>query len=266
MIIELEDGSVLVGKSTAVEVVDVEKAMVALVSTDGVDTDGDIIHQGKNSRGAGWVLDTFNKNPIVNWGHEMWRPNIGSPDVRAKVGKRDGGGRGLYLDPFAFDMGDPFAAEIAGKYQRRVLRQTSVGFIGLTWDRRMEGDMMVGREYFEQKLIEVSAVNVGANQETDTLVKSMLGRHGLAAKVQAAGDAEALELRELVKQLLEDQEYMRREMNILSNAVKSLGDENSSGHAESVLLARAADKTTGTEIDLVATALLLRLKSLGVAQ
>lgn len=266
MLIELEDGSVLGGKVMDTEVIEVDKAMVAIVSTENVDSDGDIIHAGKTPKGAGWVLDTFNKNPVIQWYHEPFRPNLAAPEVRAKVQKAEGGGRVLVLDPFAFDMADPFAAEIAGKYQRKVLKNTSVGFRGLKWDRMMDGDMMSGREFFEQQLIEVSAVNVGANQETSTVVKSMLARHGFAAKVQGGGDSEVAELKAEIAHLREEQEYYRRELTMIENVVKSLGDEKSTCNAEKVLVARAAEHAASNELDLAATAILLRLRSLGAAQ
>lgn len=264
-IVELEDGSILCGKDATLEVAMVDKAMVAMVSTEVVDTDGDVIHASKNARGMGWDLADFNRNPIVLWSHDPRVPSIAGPSVKAKVGKREGGGKALYLDPFAFDMSDPFAAGIAGKYERGVLKQTSVGFIGKIWDRRMEGDMMVGREYFEQKLIEVSCVNVGANQETDTVVKRMLSRCGVAAKVQDCGDSEIRELKALIQHLTEDQEYLKQELRLLGNAVKGFAEKDFGGHDEAAVIAAAANHAAG-DLDLAAMAMLLRLKSLGTAR
>jgi len=267
-IVELEDGSVLCGKDINAEVEIVEKGMVAMVSTENVDTDGDIVRQGKNKNGAGWLLDSFNANPIITWSHDRFTiPNIGAATVRAKVQKSENGGRALYLDPFAFDMADPFAAGIAGKYERKVLKQTSVGFIGIKWKpiESAETGNMTGREYFEQKLIEVACVNVGANQDTSTIVKRMLGRCGIAAKVQDAGDSEVIELKALVQHLTEEQDYFRRELTMLANVIKRIGDKESAGQ-DAVAVISGAAKHADSEVDAAATAILLRLKTLGLAQ
>jgi hypothetical protein len=243
--------------------------MAAQVSEQNIDTDGDVIHQTKNKNGAGWDLVRFNKNPILTWSHDRKTiPNIGSADVRARVAKsKNGDGPALWLDPFAFDMPDPFAASIAGKYERGVLKQTSVGMIAVKWKRLENSDtgVMGGREYFEQKLIEVACVNVGANQETSTIVKRMLGRCGIAAKVQDAGDSEVIELKALVQHLTEEQDYFRRELTMLANVIKRIGDKESAGQ-DAVAVISGAAKHADSEVDAAATAILLRLKTLGLAQ
>lgn len=262
MYVELLDGSLLISKDFTSEVVQVDKRMVAMVSTEEVDTDGDVLHAGKTKEGQGWLLDTFNRNPIITWSHDRHsRPNIGSADVRAKVGKSDSGQRGLFLDPFAFDMPDPFAAEIAGKYERKVLKQTSVGAVALKWDKRMDGDSMVGREYFEQRLIEVACVNVGANQQTEVVMKSMLGAHGLAAKVQGGGDNEVADLKREIADLRADYE---KDMRDLFNVVKRFGDQNSDGQ-EAVAVVKSAATKAASDLDAAALAILLRLRQCGTA-
>ncbi len=267
-IVELEDGSLLCGKDFNAEVTVAEKGMVAMVSTENVDTDGDIVRQGKTKGGDGWLLSAFNANPIITWSHDrLTIPNIGAASVKAKVQKSDDGSRALFLDPFAFDMADPFAAGIAGKYERKVLKQTSVGFIGLKWKPIESADTgnMTGREYYEQKLIEVACVNVGANQDTNTIVKRMLGRVGIAAKVQDAGDGEVRELKGLIQHLTEEQDYFRRELTMLANVMKRLGDKESAGHDAAAVISGTA-KQADHDMDAAATAILLRLKTMGLAQ
>ena len=262
MQIELIDGSVLVDKHFAADVVQVDKRMVAMISSEGVDTDGDVMHAGRTKNGAGWLLDTYNRNPIITWSHDrISRPNIGSADVRARVGKTDDGQRGLFLDPFSFDMPDPFAAEIAGKYERKVLKQTSVGAVATKFDIRREGDIVAGREYFEQRLIEVACVNVGANQDTNVLMKSMLGMHGLSAKVQGGGDRELAELKRELDDLRKDYEQDIRD---LQNVVKRFSDENSGGQDAAAVVKSAAIESAA-KVDGAALAILLRLKQLGTA-
>lgn len=224
-VIELESGMLLCvkGMPTLVTADSTTKALVARVSTESVDSDGDIVHQGKNKVGIGWVLERFNKAPLLSWMHDPKLPNIASPEVRAKVGNSDKG-RALFLDPFAFDIGDDFAMGIAGKYARGVLKETSVGFIGIKWDKRMEGDRFIGREYFEQELIEVSAVNRGANPDTDIEVKAldsmmarMVVRPKVAARLETGGDAELTELRDIVSDL-------QAEIKMLANVIKTFSD------------------------------------------
>lgn len=226
-IVELEGGMLLCVKSNPVLVSEVAvdqqtKRMVAMVSTENVDSDGDVIHQGRNKRGAGWDLVKFNAGPLMTWMHDIRRPNIASPDVRAKVGTGDKG-KALFLDPFAFDPGDDFAMELAGKYAREVLKETSVGFIGRVWDWRNKDNNVIGREYFEQELIEVAAVNRGANPDTRVEVKSMMARMAVSPKVikslETGGDSELLALKDAVDEINE-------QLRIMSNAIKSFSDCN----------------------------------------
>lgn len=236
-VVELEGGMLLCLKALPTDVGPLgdagAKRMVARVSTESMDADGDVVHQGKNKRGAGWLLDRFNASPLLTWMHDTWRPNIGSPDVRAKLGTWDGG-KALFLDPFAFDVGDNFAMEIAGKYDRRVLTETSVGYIGKVWDWRNQDNKINGREFFEQELFEVAAVNRGANPDTATEIKSammarMLVRPKVAKAIEPAGDSELADMREEILSLNE-------RLAVLANAVKAFSDCNL---ADSVLLQRA---------------------------
>ena len=260
MLIELKDGGLLVAKGVLAEVTTTDKRLVALVSNENIDSDGDIIHQGKNKRGMGWDLARFNKAPVLTWGHDISRPNIAGPATRAKVGSIEGGGRGLFLDPFEFDSGDEFAQGIAGKYQRGVLKETSVGFIGRSWDKRMVDDAMAGREYFEQELIEVAAVNRGANPDTATMVK-MLGAHGLSAKVQGGGDSEIADLKRELADLRADFE---KDITMLANVVKRFSDKETAGQEAAVVVSSAANKAA-SDMDAAAMAILLRLKQIGTA-
>jgi hypothetical protein len=264
-IVELEGGMLLCIKSMPTLVSEVvtdpvTKRMVAMVSTESVDSDGDIIHQGKNKKGAGWVLDRFNKSPLMTWMHDTYRPNIGAPEVRAKLGSGDNG-KALYLDPFAFDVGDDFAMEIAGKYARGVLSETSVGFIGNVWDWMMKGDMPTGREYFEQELIEVAAVNRGANPDTTTAIKAgmmarMLVQPKVAKAIETGGDSELRELKQLIADMEDDFEAR---LTILSNEVKRFSDCNA---REPVVSTRAQDEAA---MVAVGKATLKRLAEVGLA-
>ena len=152
---------------------------MAIISTESVDSDGDIIHQTPTERGKGWILDRFNNHPVTTWMHDIWTPSLSGPGTSAKVTTDPELGPMLVLDPAEFDPGDPFAQRIEGKLKRRSVSEWSVGFKGLLHDKRGEG--IRGTEFFEQELIEVAVANRGSNLDTDTAVKRLLGREGLAA-------------------------------------------------------------------------------------
>lgn len=218
--IELENGDLLVIKQCKglPEPATDGKIITAIVSTEQTDSDGDIIHQGKNKKGAGWVLDHFNKMPLLLWQHDRMTPNLSSPNTAAKVSRHADLGKVLLLDPVEFDEGDAFAMHIAGKVMRKVLRESSVGFRGVTTDPIRNGEgQATGLEFFEQKLVEVSFANRGSNTETDTAMKSMLGMFAHAQEVQGGSDAEIAEL----KAELED---LTSQFHEITGLVKDLGD------------------------------------------
>jgi len=202
--IEMEDGGLLVVKDLPLDCmkIDGETGVIrAVVSDESEDSDSDIIHQGKNKRGRGWVLDRFNAAPVLTWMHNIYEPSLSSPKTRAKVDKLDDGRKALVLDPAEFDLEDPKAALIDGKLRRGSVKEWSVGFKGLIAEPRLAEDGTRGRGYdfYEQQLIEVAVVNRGANYNTSTAIKSLLGAAGMAVDVQTAGDAEANELRSEVE-------------------------------------------------------------------
>ena len=73
---------------------------------------------GRDYRMAGMDLGRFEANPVVMWCHDLTTPPIGRG-----VPSIDGGR--LLLD-VEFDMADPFAAEIDGKYRRGFLNAVSM--------------------------------------------------------------------------------------------------------------------------------------------
>jgi len=195
---------------------DSEGQRIAVVSTETPDGVGDIIRQGKNKKGQGWLLDRFNRAPVLLWSHDIQMPNISGPETRAKVRRMDGFGRSLVLQPLSFDAEDPAAAMIEGKVDRGVIRESSVGFIGKEW-RELENG---GREFFEQELFEVSFVNRGMNPDTDTLTKTLLSLFPAARLVEKVEDGGGSEIVEMKQELMD----MRDEIAVLHNVIKALGD------------------------------------------
>lgn len=73
---------------------------------------------GRDYRMAGMDLGRFSANPVVMWCHDLTTPPIGrgAPSID---------GARLLLD-VEFDLADPFAAEIDGKYRRGFLNAVSM--------------------------------------------------------------------------------------------------------------------------------------------
>lgn len=197
--------------------------IVAVVSTEAEDGEGDIVRQRKNKKGAGWLLDHFNKNPVITWQHDMWIPSISGPDTKAKVSKHATLGQVLTLDPMTFDKADPFAEFIGGKVERKIVKEFSVGFRGKVVERRAapEGQYN-GREFFEQELVEVAVANRGMNPETEAEVKTfmagIMARHPeIALKSQGGDDSEIQELKEELADALQQMADMGRAMAVMND-------------------------------------------------
>ena len=135
--------------------------IVAVVSTEQPDLIGDVMIQGKNERGKGWLLDDFNSRGRVYWMHDPFRPNLAK--ASAKVDRKQ------LLLSVAFDMADPFAAELDRKYREGYLTEWSVGFKPTVVDPENDTG---GETYYEQELYEVSAVNQGMNPGTGVISKA----------------------------------------------------------------------------------------------
>jgi len=229
-----------------------------LVSTEAIDSDGDVVHQGKTKHGAGWVVKRFNGAPVITWSHDMRIPNLSGPRTKAKVGAIVGteatGRRGLHLDPLQFDEGDLFAMELDGKMRRDVLKESSVGFLIREYQPRVVEGKRVGMDIYEQELVETAIVNRGANPETATLAKSMLVR--LGHTVEDAGDHE-------VKELTGELDNLKGLVSVLADELKRLGDKvdaDAESEAEKLLGAKV------TERNEAAKELLGALRRVGVAQ
>lgn len=172
MFVKLKDGNLLFDK-----MIDITKAAlpvgdakgVSIVSTEDEDWDGDIIHHLPNDKGQGWILNTFNAHGRVLWMHDTSIPAIGRGAARVEEIKVP-----RLLMEYVWDLADPFAAEIAGKYERRFLDQWSVGFISTEYDVREGYSDLWWPPYdiWEAELLEVSAVNLSTNPNTGPKSKS----------------------------------------------------------------------------------------------
>lgn len=194
MLIELENGKALVQKIVGPDIAPEDKSgqIVAMISSDAVDSDGDIIHQGKNEGGSGWLLDRFNKHPVMLWMHDHMRPSMGK--AAAYLGEYDGG-QALFATA-TFDQEDPFAKQIESKIRRGVLSETSVGFMASKWEPIDSKEPFGGYNLFENELIEYSWVNRGANPDVESFIKSAcVSCPDLSKQIKTFGNVELIEMK-----------------------------------------------------------------------
>ena len=257
MKIDTKDGNIFCMKTDLVDVAKSDGPISMLVSTEAQDSDGDIIVQRKSKNGLGWVLDRFNKAPVVTWSHDIWTPNLSGPKTKAKVKRHPEKGFGLHLDPLTFDDGDPLAVTIEGKIRRDVLKESSVGFKIIDREPiRDEDGRHLGLKIFTSELIEVAIVNRGANPETETLAKRMLSKAAVSGDLETAGIAEIAELKEEI-------EYLSQQIELLSGVVKTLG---TMGKEEEMMKVKEEARDRQNEVTTAAGELLKSLRSAGIAR
>ena len=199
--IDLQGGESLVIKGVSHEIkADDGAPIVRLISTASVDHDGDIIWQGPNEKGRGWLLDQYNANPKIFFGHQTWEMPLGGG--RAYLAKHPAHGLALFHED-DFDLADPNAATLEGKVRRGYIKESSVGFIGTVMAPR-EGSAY-GREFYEQRLLEATYCNWGANPDTEVMAKEFLTRNpGVALKVETGDSAAAYQQQKDVADALAD--------------------------------------------------------------
>ena len=121
---------------------------------------------GRDYRMAGMDLARFEANPVVMWCHDLTTPPIGRGDASID-------GDRLLLD-VEFDLADPFAAEIDGKYRRGFLNAVSMTAIPTDGN----GGMGPRRGVVEHsELVEVSAVPVPLDPDALKVAGQRAMRH-----------------------------------------------------------------------------------------
>jgi hypothetical protein len=122
----------------------------------------------------GWVLDSYAKNPIVGYQHNLYADNPlqePNPDTvigTARVWKENN----LLIGAVTFEPGDinPLAEKIYQKVLHGSLRAASVGFLPLEPGHYGQGDeSKTGRNpvyyYGRRELLEFSIVNIPSNSD-----------------------------------------------------------------------------------------------------
>jgi uncharacterized protein len=125
-----------------------------IASSERLDRHDEILVSG------GWVLDSYRSNPVFQNAHKYG-------DIIFTLGKalltEVRGGRLYQRVEFATEI-NPMAKIAYGLYRGKFLNAVSVGFIPLRWEMGGEGSGFY-RKYWQQELLEVSAVGIPANPE-----------------------------------------------------------------------------------------------------
>lgn len=128
-----------------------------IISTEDVDRDHDVIKQ------EGWVYDNFWKNPILQVHHDSHQFPVGRFD---NIWTTDAKTYGSVV--FA-EKGTSEVADLAyDLIKQDILRSVSVGFRAIDTPEENEHG---GYTYTKQELLEVSLVNVPANQNAQVVAK-----------------------------------------------------------------------------------------------
>ncbi len=147
------------------------RTISALVSTDSVDRDGDVIVA------AGWQLDNYRKNPVVLWAHRYDE----LPVAKALALEITDHGL-LAMMQFA---DHELAQDVFALYAGGFLRAFSVGFRALEYGPRKD-ETSRGWLISKAELMEFSCVPVPANQDALVLASKALK---LCQSVTRAADA-----------------------------------------------------------------------------
>lgn len=136
----------------------------AIASTDSEDRMGEVIEQD------GWDLANFKNNPVLLWAHDDRLPRIGLAQ-KLRVEKANGKSA-LMFEP-KFNEATELSRAIKQIFEDEG-GTFSVGFMPLEMD---------GNTYTKAELLEISAVNVPANQDAMMLAYRTLRQRGISEKV-----------------------------------------------------------------------------------
>lgn len=139
------------------------KVLVGVVGSTGV-----IDRQGESLNPMGWLLESYQKNPVIMWAHDYRQLPVGKAE---KVWIEDG--KLMFNVKFA---DTPMAKDVFDLFKGGFLNAFSVGFIPKELDSTGEFT------YAKQELLELSVVPVPANPE------ALLGNKEMSAKMKSIED------------------------------------------------------------------------------
>lgn len=208
-------------------------------STEVMDRAGEVIHQD------GWILDDFKANPVFLAAH-MHRSITGQPMVIGSF-KDIGVKQSCSLDGDIKFASTTLGKEYATLYGEKHMRAVSVGFDPVRQELRKDNDTgKMVMHYLEQKLIEVSAVAVGCNQEA--LAKSF-GMGHLAEKdllttmiadaVKASGEKMLIDIKAFLQNEFDEFVSQLPENGFLKGAMSG-GSDHACGHENGITAEESA--------------------------
>jgi HK97 family phage prohead protease len=151
-------------KSFSIQIKDKDsdkREVVAIGSKQGVDRDGDILHLD------GLQLTNYRKNPVVLWSHKSSDLPIG----KSKKVWVDGKDLKFNIQ-FAGPEENPFADSVYKMVKGGFINSLSVGF-SPDWEKSKFNDKRGGYDFYKSELLEVSVVNVPANQGARVIQRSL---------------------------------------------------------------------------------------------
>src|SRR4030067_3046248 len=165
------------------KVIDVDTGVYeVMVSTEGVDRDGDIILS------LGVDIGAYLKNPVVLYAHDYWDMPVAKT---LAIGKQPGAGlkAGFQLPEWgASEKADTVHKLWGGCF----LNAASIGFIPKKWENRKDDkgeDLARGLVYHEVEMLEFSIVPVPANQAALRLAAKAVGpKRGAKARRGRLGE------------------------------------------------------------------------------
>jgi HK97 family phage prohead protease len=178
-------------------------------------SDGQIDRQGDRVNPDGWVLDDFEKNPVVQWCHDWESPPIGrASNVRVEDDR--------LLGDITF-ADTPFAQEVRSLVEGGFLRGVSVGFQPLEYEYSADPDR--NKDIERQALLEVSLAPIPANPRclieangkglsTPTITAWITKR---AADKRIPADERAI-LKSLLNTRTEEKEFSTEEITLMASA------------------------------------------------
>ena len=121
-------------------------------------SDGSVDRYGDTIAAAGWVVDSFLKNPVALWAHDSSAPPIGRASKVAVEGDR-------LMGDIEFAPAEiyPFAETIYRLVKEKFICAVSVGFRPLEYAFAEGEGREWGIDFERQELLEISVVPVPAN-------------------------------------------------------------------------------------------------------
>jgi hypothetical protein len=176
-----------------------------IASTDDVDRMDDIVDQ------SNWVMEAWNDNPVIPFGHDYNKYPPGRGEFGGLV-------QGKLAIVARWDMLREDGKTVARLYEEGFLNTVSVGFrpgrmilrSQLQKDDPRYKENSMGRVYYDNELLEVSAVVVPANRralaqrEVEEIVAKGLDPRGLEMEPEARKSLEAADLAEAIAPVLRE--------------------------------------------------------------